>query len=318
MRPFLQKVWLVLRTALLLYGILLLGLAASIAYAYLVPMKGSPFIASSGDDGPRWPPEVEAMKPDELFGVIDAAASAALNRSYRDTLKTPEEVYPQLYGADNPPPYWRRIEDDFALAQKLGLATLPRLPDYASLSQKERLTLSHSEDSMNFYEMNWLLHKPFQQVLEGIELHAGQFSLTKLRNAVEELPADARESPQSLTPDEAATWLRELYPRPVLSFVTNGIMRLDRAEFAPGQAYVEYYYLDELWEHLIDRYVVLADEYSPQQAYDHGFIYYRIYGERQAIAEGVMVYPSAGRMYRNYHRPADEAEGEEQSTEEPK
>lgn len=107
MRPFLQKAWLVLRTALLInagfLALLLIGLAL-LAFTPIYKLAGR---ESAPDE---WELKTKSMSDEELLARLEEAVKlATADGTYWDTLKTAEEQYPGRYSPDNPPPYWTRL-----------------------------------------------------------------------------------------------------------------------------------------------------------------------------------------------------------------
>lgn len=302
MGSFFQKALKVLKAAALINGILLFMLAASLAIAFSLRSLTADNDASGKQ--PAAKPEesrFDKMTPDQTFASAQQVAAIALgDGEYFANAQTAEEAFPGVYSSAHVPPYWITTEKDFKLAKRLGLATLPSLPSYDSLTRSERLTLCCITEKGEMYTQ---FRADIRSLFGGMlydrkPLFAGQHHPEYFIRKLNELPKLVADDPEALTKKEALEWLDDFYPALILSPITNSIMRLDRKEFTPGQAYVEYHYKDATWEKLWPNYIVQPGEYSPDELINTGFIYYRVYGEKAVIAEGLYADTYAGHRYR--------------------
>ena len=190
------------------------------------------------------------------------------------------------------------IEEDFALGKELGLNTSTQLPSYSALTRKERLLLCNMGD--NSYPID-TVHRL------GIFLTSHRLrSIGKLTKApaafewaygeaIAQIPEDYSFSDEARTLEKVRHWQTSTLVRLHLSPISDKPMLIDRKEFSSGNAYVEFHYGDEEWIKLMPAYIALSNCFSPQTAQESGLLYYRIYGEKGIIAEGVRALPEIGR-----------------------
>lgn len=302
MGSFFQKALKVLKAAALINGILLFVLAASMTIGFTIRNLSAD--QSASEKKPAAKPEetrYDKMTPDQAFASAQKIAAIALgDGEYFRNAKTAEEAFPGVYSAKHVPPYWTRVEEDYAVAKRLGKATIPSLPPYESLTRNERLTLCYITENGDMYTIfRTDVGRLFSEMLFDREpLVAGQHNAGYLKFKLEEWSKSEASNSKALTKKEALEWLDHFYPALILSPISNSIMRLDCTEFTPGQAYVEYHYKDALWEKLWPKYILQPGDYSPDELINTGFIYYRVYGEKAVVAEGVYADYGAGSRYR--------------------
>ncbi len=302
MGHFFQKALKVLKAAALISGILLFALAASMTISFSIRNLSAHQSASEKKPTAKLEESrFDKMTPEQAFASAQKIAEVALgDGEYFKTAQTPEEAFQGIYTKTHVPPYWVNAEKDFALAKRLGLSTLQSLPSYDSLTRNERLTLCYITDSGEMYTIfRTDVGRLFGEMLYDREpLVAGQHNAWYFKFRLEELSKSEASNSKALTKKEALEWLDHFYPALILSPISNSIMHLDCKEFTPGQAYVEYHYKDALWEKLWPKYILQPGDYSPDELINTGFIYYRVYGEKAVVAEGVYADYGVGSHYR--------------------
>jgi hypothetical protein len=281
MKTSLGKAWEVANAAAIINAYFLLGMLIFVLVGISPPVRS---ICERIARPTNHSPVVDLPRETKLAKVRDAIKIATSDGEFWDSIFTIEDKYKGLYSEKNPPPYWRFIEDDFALGKKLGLVKLEKLPDYGSLTRNERLSLSHPND------INWRTDI-VESMLNSFSLkaHFG-FAFPKeidLNWAVIHLPKDFVFDSGKLSKAWATKWLQSEESDLQVNPFSNDMTKYNCKTFSPGDGYAEYHYGDDEWARLMKTYVVLAEDYSPMQAQRHGFMYYRIYGEKGIIVEGV-------------------------------
>jgi len=297
MRPLLQKAWLVLRTALLINAGFLALLLIGLALLAFTPIYK---LAERERAPDEWELKTKSMSDEELLARLEEAVKlGTADGTYWNTLKTAEEQYPGRYSPDNPPPYWNEIVQDFELGRALGLVQSESLPPYDSLTRRERLLLCYFDEYESARDRIDELRSVFGTLFLGEDGFISDF--VRRRSALRYgglLPEEFLASGKGLDTERARSWLSKWGTHFCVSPVSGSLMCSNLADFAPGQAYTECYFLDSGWERLLLPYMQWTTEYSPQECRDHGLMYYRVYGEKGVIAEGVRALPKAGRYYR--------------------
>ena len=247
----------------------------------------------------------DILSIEQMLELEKKAVSIAMtDTTFWDRAKTIEEEYKDLYSAKNPPPYWWKIGEDYSLGKKLGMVTIKKLPEYGDLTRKERLLLE--ESSWHQSIVDDIVRKLYDSMKPYEEFKPDGPPNSDIRMCANVLPDDYIAGKAALTQSVAEKWFEWSYKDLLVSPITNRMIRLDQVKFSPGEAYAQFHYLDDTWQRIVKPYSIRAKGVPPSRALDSAFIYYRIYGEKGVVAEGVRALGGAGFRHRYYQLHAKE------------
>jgi len=290
MRRSLKMAWVIASRTLVLIGSLLFSVHVAIAVH-------SPW--DTAEELRAWAPWLpgvsllgkwsDAKAQHRLEKAIDLAL--ADGRFWKEDVQTVDERFPGIYSDGLLPPYFQKITDDFRLGQKLGIVSPDvSLPRYSELSRNEHLALcpvvqgDFPRDAVYTLMRNTAFHIADDGTSGVGQPYSGSIILT-LRYLLQGRRLDSRQPTQ----DEARQWLKEEAFHFAINPICNGLVNSRNSTFSRGQAYAEYIWDGSRRDELATKAQGAQTGISPDQLTTCAFFYYRIYGEKGTIAEGVRI-----------------------------
>lgn len=224
-----------------------------------------------------------------LEKVIELAL--ADGRYWKEDVQTVDECFPGIYSDDLLPPYFQRIAIDFELGKKLGVISPSRtLPRYSTLSRNERLALcSVVRGDFPREAVYTLLRNAAFHIADNGDPGTGQEYPGGIILTLRYLPTGRSLDGRLPTRDEARKWLTEEAFNFAINPLCDGLVDTRSSACSPGQAYTEYIWEGAQRDELARKALGAVAEVSPDQLTACAFFYYRIYGEKDTVAEGVRI-----------------------------
>lgn len=217
--------------------------------------------------------------------------------AFWEGLPSIEEAWPEVVAAQRVPYYYTELEDAAKLCDELGYLDHPaRLRPYSELTETERLMLARRVlhvDGMDYADYaddpleDWTLLDLLRDAGEALWHGKIGGAEVQQRAIVKLLLRDALKYGFELGAEDIEVTRKGVAAR-VASPISGRIIAAYQEEFSPGDAYCEVITDEAQLSEMRAKDKFLRERYYPWAWELRYYVYFRIYGEQDVIAEGLM------------------------------